>query len=107
MKYACRWFAIAVVVISASLSSSAAEGTTDLPVATYGFEEWAGVIAKAMSFGGRNQEQSLEALKGFQSKVTAKLQEQVTIGQCLRFTTQRKSKSLAVCLCLLFNHCRF
>ncbi|KAK9917365.1 hypothetical protein WJX75_003560 [Coccomyxa subellipsoidea] len=79
-----RWIAIAVVVISASLSSSAAEGTTDLPVATYGFEEWAGVTAKAMSFGGRNQEQSLEALKGFQSKVTAKLQEQASAVEKLQ-----------------------
>ncbi|BDA50677.1 hypothetical protein COCOBI_16-3530 [Coccomyxa sp. Obi] len=52
--------------------------TIDLPVATHGFEEWAGVVGKAMSFGGRNQEQSLQALKTFQSKVAAKMQAQAT-----------------------------
>ena len=70
------------------MSSSVADQSNDLPVATFGFEQWAGVIAKAMSFGGRNQKQSLESLKGFQSKVTAKMQEQVTIGQCLQVRKQ-------------------
>lgn len=31
-----------------------------------------------MSFGGRNQEQSMQALKTLQSKVAAKMQEQVS-----------------------------
>ena len=86
--YARRWIAIAVIAALATVSSCAADQSKDLPVATYGFEQWAGVVAKAMSFGGRNQEQSLAALKTFQSTVTAKMQEQVTIGHSLCFCIQ-------------------
>ncbi|KAK9915686.1 hypothetical protein WJX75_002653 [Coccomyxa subellipsoidea] len=58
------------------LASCAAADTTDLPVATSGFEQWAGVVGKAMSFGDKNQEQSLQSLKTFQSKVMANMQKQ-------------------------------
>ena len=51
--------------------------TIDVPVATHGFEQWAGVVAKAMSFGGRNKAESLQALTNFQSNVQAKMQEKV------------------------------
>ncbi len=71
-----RYNAIATVSILAMVLTSAAG--LDLPVATHGFEEWAGVVAKAMSFGGRNKDQSLQALKTFQAKATAKMQKQVS-----------------------------
>lgn len=62
------------------LASCAAADTTDLPVATSGFEQWAGVVGKAMSFGDKNQEQSLQSLKTFQSKVMANMQKQVHLS---------------------------
>ena len=48
-------------------------------MATGGFEQWAGVVGKAMSFGGKNQDQSLQAMKTFQSKVFANVQKQVRL----------------------------
>ncbi|EIE26081.1 hypothetical protein COCSUDRAFT_46483 [Coccomyxa subellipsoidea C-169] len=61
-------------VVLASCASAA--DNIDLPVATGGFEQWAGVVGKAMSFGGKNQGESLQALKSFQGKVMANMQKQ-------------------------------
>ncbi|BDA44365.1 hypothetical protein COCOBI_05-5490 [Coccomyxa sp. Obi] len=70
-----RYLALAPLALLV-LASYASADSVDLPVATGGFEQWAGVVSKAMSFGGKNQDQSLQALKSFQSKVFANLQKQ-------------------------------
>ena len=54
-----------------------ADDNVDLPVATQGTEQWAGVLAKAMSAGGKNQGESLQALQSFQDKVFAKVAKTV------------------------------
>lgn len=56
---------------------AAAADKVDLPVATSGFEQWVGVVAKAMSFGGNNQASSLKALESFQAKVKANMEKTV------------------------------
>ncbi|EIE18332.1 hypothetical protein COCSUDRAFT_60299 [Coccomyxa subellipsoidea C-169] len=71
-----RYTTLAAALVLAVLASSRVVQCLDLPVATSGFEEWAGVVAKAMSFGGRNQASSLQALKSFQASVAAKVQQQ-------------------------------
>ncbi|EIE18333.1 hypothetical protein COCSUDRAFT_68296 [Coccomyxa subellipsoidea C-169] len=71
-----RYTALAAALILTLLASSRALQCLDLPVATSGFEKWVGVVAKAMSFGGRNQASSLQALKSFQASVAAKVQQQ-------------------------------
>ncbi|CAL8467466.1 g7004 [Coccomyxa elongata] len=48
----------------------------DLPVATSGFEEWAGVIGDALAYGGNSKEDTLQALKGFQAVVMEHLKKQ-------------------------------
>ncbi|CAK0774053.1 hypothetical protein CVIRNUC_004129 [Coccomyxa viridis] len=53
--------------------AAVADSNVDLPVATQGTEQWAGVVAKAMSAGGRNQDESLQALSSFQEKVFSKI----------------------------------
>lgn len=80
LKQFCILRCLVIAMASMLLATvSGAEGQTiDLPVATHGFEQWAGVVANAMSFGGGNHDQSLQALKTFQSKVAAKMQEQVS-----------------------------
>ena len=45
----------------------------DLPVATQGTEQWAGVVAKAMTMGGRNQAESMQAMQSFQNLVMQKM----------------------------------
>ena len=50
----------------------------DLPVATQGTEQWAGVVAKAMTVNGRSQSESLQALKSFQDSVTSKMSKTVS-----------------------------
>lgn len=74
-NFRCIANALALVLLMA-VSGTQCQ-TIDLPVATHGFEQWAGVVAKAMSFGRRNQAVSLQALRSFQSNVQAKMQEQV------------------------------
>ncbi|CAL8465081.1 g4616 [Coccomyxa elongata] len=73
-----RYFSLALLAGFIASIRGLEGQTIDLPVATHGFEEWAGVVGKAMSFGGRTQEQSLQALKTFQSKVAHKMQEQAS-----------------------------
>ena len=70
----CRYVVAAAAVALAVLAGS--DGY-DLPVATHGFEQWAGVVAKAMSYGGRDQDKSLQALKSFQARVASNMQNQV------------------------------
>ena len=50
----------------------------DLPVATQGTEQWAGVVAKAMTVNGRSQAESLQALKFFESSVTHRMAKTVS-----------------------------
>ncbi|CAL8465614.1 g5150 [Coccomyxa elongata] len=71
-----RYVVAAAAVALAVLACSAAADGIDLPVAAHGFEQWAGVVGKAMSFGGRDQATSLQALEGFQAKVAANMQKQ-------------------------------
>ena len=59
--------------VLALLMASALASDIDLPVATQGTEQWAGVVAKALTFGGRDQAQSLQAMKSFQESVMAKM----------------------------------
>ena len=59
------------------LAACASAQNRDIPVATSGFEQWAGVVAKAMAFGGNDKDQTLQAVTNFQAKVLAKLQQKV------------------------------
>ena len=45
----------------------------ELPVATHGTEQWAGVVAKALTAGGISHGESLQALQAFKSAVAAKM----------------------------------
>ncbi len=74
---ACRYLALVPLAFVVLASCASAADKIDLPVATGGFEQWAGVVGKAMSFGGKNQAESLQALKSFQGKVMANMQKQV------------------------------
>ena len=67
----------AVLFLALLLVSTLAENV-DLPVATQGTEQWAGVVAKAMTIDGRSQAESLQALKSFQSSVMQKLGKTVS-----------------------------
>jgi len=73
---AARYLALVPLAVVVLASCAAAADKIDLPVATSGFEQWAGVVAKAMSFGGKDQAGSLQALKSFQAQVTANMQKQ-------------------------------
>ena len=66
------------VLLALLAAASASEDSVDLPVATEGTKEWVALVAQAMSLGGRNQEQSLQALSSFQSSTMAKLQKRVS-----------------------------
>ena len=70
---------VTVSLLAALLvAASASEDNVDLPVATEGTKEWVALVAQAMSLGGRDREQSLQALDSFQSATMAKLQKRVT-----------------------------
>ena len=76
---------MAALPLLALLAAAAmADGNIDLPVATQGTEQWAGVLAKAMSAGGKNQDESLQALQSFQDKIFAKISKTVwhTVVPC-------------------------
>ena len=66
------------MVVLALLVLSTVAADVDLPVATQGTEQWAGVVAKAMTAGGRSQTESLQALKSFQSSVMGKMGKTVS-----------------------------
>ncbi|CAL5227028.1 g9922 [Coccomyxa viridis] len=61
-----------VVLVLAFLVKSTAANDVDLPVAIQGTEQWAGVVAKAMTVDRRSLAESLQALKIFQSSVMQK-----------------------------------
>ncbi|CAL8465080.1 g4615 [Coccomyxa elongata] len=90
---------------------SGAQGQTiDLPVATHGFEQWAGVVAKAMSFGKRSQDETLQAFKSFQSDVIAKMQEQANAvkrlqsGDITDILTKILSPNIQITAPVFFNN---
>lgn len=68
----------------ANMCTSAPTSKLDLPMATHGFDAWTSVVAKAVSFGGRSQDHSLEALKDFQAKVMADFKKQVNVCHVAR-----------------------
>ena len=55
----------------------AEDSKIDLPVALSGTDQWAGVIAKAMSFGAPSADAALKNMQAFQSKVMERLTRQV------------------------------
>lgn len=69
----------------------------ELPVATQGTEQWAGVVAKALTAGGMSHADSLQALQGFKSAVAAKMAKTVSLQRTvciytphpLRFSASR------------------
>lgn len=63
----------ALVVLAVS-----AQAAVDLPVATSGTDQWAGVVAKAMTFGAGNQDNAMKNFESFQAKAMAKLQKTVS-----------------------------
>ena len=73
----CRCLVVAPFLALLAVAAVADSGV-DLPVATQGTEQWAGVVAKAMSAGGRNQDESLQALSSFQEKVFSKIAKTVS-----------------------------
>ncbi len=63
----------ALVVLAAS-----AHAAVDLPVATSGTDQWAGVVAKAMSYGAGNQDDAMKNFESFQARAMSKLQATVS-----------------------------
>ena len=59
-----------------------------------GTEQWAGVVAKAMTFGGRDQGKSMQAFKTFQSNVMTSLQKKVRGSRPSCSSTRGQSSSL-------------
>ena len=72
----CRCLEALLVLALLMVSTVAAD--VDLPVATQGTEQWAGVVAKALTAGGRSQAESLQALKSFQTSVKGKMGKTVS-----------------------------
>ena len=66
-----------MVVLALLALGYADNSNIDLPVALSGTEQWAGVIAKAMSFGAPSSDAALENMQGFKSKVMDRLAKQV------------------------------
>ena len=58
-------------------ASPTTAGDLELPVATQGTEQWAGVVAKAMTAGGMDHGESLQALQAFKTAVAAKMAKTV------------------------------
>ena len=59
------------------LVGSAVADDLQLPVATHGTEQWAGVVGKAMTAGGMSHGKSLQALQFLKSAVAAKMAKTV------------------------------
>ena len=68
------------MLVALAACVSADSGNVDLPVATEGTHEWAATVAKAMSFGAKDQGTAMSNLQSFQSKVMANLQKHVRCG---------------------------
>ena len=88
---------LAVAPLLALLAISVVADNVDLPVATQGTEQWSGVLAKAMTMGGRNQEASLQALQSFQDKVFAKVAKTVSSGSFTQLITAKRMSFLPSC----------
>ena len=71
--FACALMAALLLAVSRSCAASG----VDVPVALHGTEQWAGVVAKAMTWGGKDQAQSLQAFKAFQSRAMSALRRKV------------------------------
>lgn len=69
-----------------AVSRSCEASGVDVPVALHGTEQWAGVVAKAMTWGGKDQAQSLQA---FQSRAMSALQHKVTMMPAMHMLTVR------------------
>ena len=62
----------------AVLAASMKADKVDLPVATSGTDQWAGVVAKAMTFGAGNQDNAMKNFESFQARAMSKLQKTVS-----------------------------
>ena len=62
---------------AASAPPTTSGGNLELPVATQGTEQWAGVVAKAMTAGGMDHGESMQALQAFKTAVAAKMAKTV------------------------------
>ncbi len=69
------------VLVTVMLVGWGAAEPVDLPVATSGFGMWTDIVASAMSYGGKSQEESLETLKSFQDLATRHLHKQVSLDE--------------------------
>ena len=80
-----------------SLASQAPSTASDLelPVATQGTEQWAGVVAKALTAGGMSHADSLQALQGFKSAVAAKMAKTVSLQKTVCVYTPQPLRSPA------------
>ncbi len=90
----------------ALLAVSAVADNIDLPVATQGTEQWAGVVAKAMTAGGRSQSESMQALKSFQSSVKDKMGQTVSLSILHSHSTFALCCSSAEACCAMAHACQ-
>ena len=87
------WAALVVLVVSGEARAS----NIDLPVATSGTDQWAGVIAKAMTFGAGDQDTAMKNFESFQSRAMSKLQTTVSRGCKGRFVSNRALRRSLKC----------
>ena len=66
----------------AVLAASVKADKVDLPVATSGTDQWAGVVAKAMTFGAGNQDGAMKNFESFQARAMSRLQKTVRPLTC-------------------------
>ena len=71
------------VLVFALWAVSTLADDVDLPVATLGTEQWAGVVAKAMMVNGRSEAESLQALTSFQNFVQQRMGKTVSSPRTL------------------------
>lgn len=75
MKYANILRAALLLAALAVLAASVKADRVDLPVATSGTDQWAGVVAKAMTFGAGNQDNAMKNFETFQARAMSRLQK--------------------------------
>ena len=83
--FACALMAALLLAVSRSCEASG----VDVPVALHGTEQWAGVVAKAMTWGGKDQAQSLQAFEAFKSRAMSALRRKVTMMPAMHMLTIR------------------
>ncbi|CAK0759021.1 hypothetical protein CVIRNUC_002665 [Coccomyxa viridis] len=87
---------------AASASPATTAGDLELPVATQGTEQWAGVVAKAMTAGGMDHGKSMQALQAFKTAVAAKMAKTATTleklqkGYVTGFVEEVMKKAVAI-----------